>query len=127
MDYRKQATDFCKKHGVKMVVGSADYTHPSWDEKNYHYVFPVTLKKGRRQMTIQFGQSLAAGAEEPSEYDVLACITKYDPGSFEDFCGEFGYDTDSRRAERTWKAVSREWRQVERVFGGVLDELREIA
>ena len=33
-----------------------------------------------------------------SAYDLLACITKSDPGNFRDFCSDFGYDTDSRKA-----------------------------
>lgn len=45
----------------------------------------------------------------PSAYDVLASITKYDPGTFENFCGDFGYDTDSRKAEVTYKQVIAEY------------------
>lgn len=45
----------------------------------------------------------------PTAYDIIACLTKYDPGTFEDFCSEFGYDEDSRRAERTYNAVKEEW------------------
>ncbi|MCK9597963.1 MAG: hypothetical protein M0R06_02910 [Sphaerochaeta sp.] len=48
----------------------------------------------------------------PSAYDVLACLTKYDPGSFENFCGDFGYDTDSRKAEKIYKDVLNEWHNV---------------
>ena len=64
----------------------------------------------------------------PTEYDVLTCITKSDPGSFEDFCGEFGCDTDSRKAERTYKAVKREWEAVKLVFGDgeCLEALQEM-
>ena len=127
MDYRKQANDFCKKHGVKMVVGEADWGHPSWDTKEGHYVFPVTLKRKGRQMSLRFWQSLAAGAEEPEAYDVLACLTKYDPGTFKEFCAEF-YGHDERYdSKQVYKAVCREWKAVERVFGDVLEELREIA
>ena len=52
----------------------------------------------------------------PNAYDVLACITKYDVGTFEDFCGDFGYDTDSRTAEKTYKAVYNEWLNVCRIW-----------
>lgn len=54
--------------------------------------------------------------KHPSNYDVLACLTKYDPGTFENFCSEFGYDTDSRKAFKTYKAVRREWKNIERLF-----------
>jgi hypothetical protein len=37
--------------------------------------------------------------------------------SFEDFCGNFGYDTDSRKAERLYRACQRTNKAVRRVFG----------
>jgi hypothetical protein len=52
----------------------------------------------------------------PTAYDVLACLTKYDPGSFENFCSEFGYDTDSRKAEKTYNAVKQEYDNLARLF-----------
>jgi hypothetical protein len=63
----------------------------------------------------------------PSAYDVLTCLTKYDVGTFENFCSDFGYDTDSRTAERTYKAVLEEWQNVEKLFTSEqLEELQEI-
>ena len=61
-------------------------------------------------------------------YDVLACIEKNEPGSFEDFCSEFGCDSDSRRAEETWRDVCDQWKKT-RAFFSVqeLEELAEIA
>lgn len=65
--------------------------------------------------------------EAPTEYDLLACLTKYDVGTFEDFCGEFGYDTDSRKAEDTYKAVKEEYEKVCALFTDEeLTELQEI-
>lgn len=62
----------------------------------------------------------------PSMYSVLTCLTKSDPGTFDDFCSEFGYDSDSISALRTYKAVCKEWQNVENLFSDVLDELQEI-
>lgn len=63
----------------------------------------------------------------PSAYDVIACLTKYDPFSFENFCSDFGYDTDSRSAERTYKAVKKEWNQVSKFFTPQeIEEMQEI-
>jgi len=45
----------------------------------------------------------------PTVYDILACLQKYDVGSFEDFCSEFGYDEDSKTAEKTYNAVVEEY------------------
>ena len=52
----------------------------------------------------------------PNEYDVLACLEKYDVGTFEDFCSEFGYDEDSRTAERIYIAVIKEYKDLTRIF-----------
>jgi len=63
----------------------------------------------------------------PTAYSVLACLTKYDPGSFENFCSEYGYDADSRRAEKTYKAVVDEYNNVSRLFSDEeLQEMQEI-
>jgi hypothetical protein len=63
----------------------------------------------------------------PSEYSILACLTKYDPGSFVDFCSEFGYKEDSRTAERTYNAVVKEWQNVCMFWNDdEIEELREI-
>lgn len=41
---------------------------------------------------------------QPSAGSVLMCLEHSNPGTFEDFCDEYGYDTDSRKAEKTWRA-----------------------
>lgn len=53
---------------------------------------------------------------EPTLYDVLTCLQKYDVGTFEDFCSDYGYDTDSRTAFKTYKAVVKEFQAMERLF-----------
>ena len=63
----------------------------------------------------------------PSAYDVLACITKYDPGTFENFCSEYGYNEDSRSAEKIYFAVQKEYTQLARLFTAEqMKELQEI-
>jgi len=52
----------------------------------------------------------------PNAYSVLACLQKYDVGTFENFCSEFGYDTDSKTAEKTYLAVKDEYLNVCRLF-----------
>jgi len=63
----------------------------------------------------------------PDEYNVLACLQKYDVGTFEDFCSGFGYDEDSRTAERVYIAVTKEYKDLTRIFTEEqMEELREI-
>jgi hypothetical protein len=65
---------------------------------------------------------------KPTNYDILACLTKYNPGTFENFCSDFGYDTDSKKAEKTYNAVKDEWLNISRIFNdSELQELREIS
>jgi hypothetical protein len=69
-----------------------------------------------------------AQPEIPSAYTILSSITTHDPGTFRDFCYDYGYDMDSRKAERTYFAVQDEWERVRKFFSAdELDELREIA
>jgi len=126
MDYQQQAIDFAIKHGVTLKVGKPTYGKHFPDDKQSRYIFRCTLERNGVEYSFNFGQSLASGNTEPTMYDVLTCLEKYDHPTFEDFCGEFGYDTDSRSAEKTYDAVRTEYEAVVVLFGDVMDELREI-
>lgn len=67
-------------------------------------------KKARAELAIKQKEA------RPTCYDVLACLTKYDPGTFEDFCSEYGYNEDSRTAERIYIAVHKEFANLKRIF-----------
>ena len=126
-DYTKQAYKFASKYGVKLsVIGEPEYRKYFADDKEQRFVFKLRLTRNKKQYTFTFGQSISEGSKEPNLYDVLACLTKYDPYSFEDFCSEYGYDSDSRKAEKIYNAVCKEWVAVERLFGDCLDDLREV-
>ena len=127
MNYQEQAEQFAKKVGLKMtIVGEPEYKKHFNSDKQNRYVFKVRLSRLGKSYTFNFGQSIRAGAEEPSLYDVLTCLQKYDVGTFQNFCGDFGYDTDNRSAERIYKAVCKEFANVERLFSDIIEELQEI-
>lgn len=56
----------------------------------------------------------------PTEYDILACLTKYDVGSMDDFMHEFGYEIkctkDMTDFINTYNAVVKEYNDVRRCF-----------
>ena len=57
----------------------------------------------------------------PTAYSLLACLQKYDPGTFRNFCGDFGYSDDSIKALETYKAAQEEFEKVRLFF--TADEL----
>lgn len=112
----KQTEDFLKKFGVKVKAGKPEFKKHFADDEYPRYVFPVTISRGRRRMTISFGQSYADGRKPPSAYEVLAAMVKSDPGDFEWFCRMYGCNPDSRKDEKTWKACTAEWAKTLRVL-----------
>ena len=65
--------------------------------------------------------------EFPTAYDVLAGLTKYDVGNFENFCSEFGYSSDSIKAEKTYKLVLKEFEMVRQLWSDEeIELLREV-
>lgn len=64
---------------------------------------------------------------KPTAYDVLACLTKHDCGSFDNFCLEYGYSNDSIRALKTYLACGKEYEALCRIFDSKqVEALREI-
>lgn len=150
-EYIKQATDFLQKTHSKMkieYVGLA--VNKEWKEKEKRCLYEITLTSPRGSMIFDFWDSirnteirtmpfnaynvqankeLAAKkkAAVPSVYDVLACLQKCDPGTFENFCLDYGYDEDSRTAIRVYLAVQNEYTQLARLFTPEqMEELAEI-
>jgi len=63
----------------------------------------------------------------PNPYDVLTCLQKNDVGTFEEFCNDFGYDIDSKKAENTYNALYEEYKSLCALFSdSELQELQEI-
>ena len=124
--YNKGAYLIADAIGLKMKVGASEYKKHLIGDKESRYVFKITLKKDGKQYTFNFGQSIAEGSNEPTLYDILCCLQKYDVGTFEEFCSEFGYDNDSRQAEKIYKGVVKEFEGMERLFNSEELELLSI-
>jgi len=128
MNYTKQAVELAKKMNLKLYVKGVSYGKHFPEDKQDRCIFTMKLQRGKKSYTFKFGQSIAAGEEEPTMYDVLTCLQKYDVGSFEEFCANFGYSTDSITAHKTYKAVCKEYAAMKRLFtNDELEQLQEIA
>lgn len=114
---------FVNKYGVKMSVEWADENKnaPDWTEANH---FKVTLRMGKKRLTTYFSQGYGIKGE-PKAADVLYCLASDAAGweenqSFEDWAANYGYDEDRRKAERIYKVVEKQARELKRFLG---DEL----
>lgn len=86
-----------------------------WDKNNFnHYVVKVKNNDNNKRTSFDFWVGSALGKNYfNSDYELLNAFYAFcsdglsSLDGFENFCSEFGYDTDSRRAERTFKACKR--------------------
>lgn len=128
--YDKQAMDFLKSTNTDLTIKFIKNDYHFDGDKEKRDIYKFTFKRGSRSFYGQFGQSISDIIHkpiEPTAYDILACLTKYDPGTFEDFCREFGYDTDSRSAEKTYNAVCEEYEKVKTIWTDAeIEQLAEI-
>lgn len=147
-EYEIHAAEVLAKYKIEFRAAFI-FHGPYWpDDKESRNVWELILARGewkeKKTVSFRFGQSIADSTfrrfndkvspleptqrNKPTSYDLLACLTKNDPGTFGDFCGDFGYDTDSRRAEKTYFAVQEEWEKVRAFFKPEeMEEIREIA
>ena len=127
-DYEKQAIDFMEKTGTKIKFKSVKYDYHFFDDTKKRNIYKIVIKRNGKQMTIHFGQSYINTelGNPPVYHNMLACLTKEDPGDLYDFCDCFGYDWDDENAQKTHKLCEREWQKVNNLFEDVIDELREI-
>lgn len=128
-EYEKQAADFLKRNGAKMTISLKDGYAPLTGGRLYR----VRIDRDHKTWSFDFSDSVynMRHGKRPTKYDVLACIEKYQPDpDFIEFGKEYGYDIDSwqdvKRVQRIHKAVQKEYNNVIRIFGDVIDELAEI-
>jgi hypothetical protein len=108
-DSQAKLADLIAKHGI---VAKAEWdsrpvsTGTDWAPGTSHYRVSLRRADDRRQrLTVPFHMG-SAHTDEPTAEDVLDCLLSdaNTPEDFEEFCSEYGYDTDSRKAEKTHRA-----------------------
>lgn len=144
-EFHEQAMNFCKNNNILI---SCEYLKTDFyfdDDTEKRDIYRIYIEKfGFDNTTIideyklKFGDSLTNTKSNPKKYynghnqedlaySVLTSITKYEPGTFNDFCNDYGYDSDSRKAKKLYEEVHKEWKAVARIFHDCLDELRLIS
>lgn len=137
--YREQADNFLSKHGITFKyinlgseVSRIDPKHNNYKYYKYSAIFERFSNKTQRMISVSFEFHDSISSYEKNikriyAYDILASLTKYNPCMFSDFCMEYGYDEDSRKAFEVYTAVCKEWRKVSSFFEPEeIEEMREI-
>ena len=130
-EYTKQTRDFLQKTGTQLKIKYFGTDKYFFDDKEVRNIYRCVLKNKRGQYTFKFGDSITSTTKniKPTEYDVLACMTKYDVGTFENFISDFGYSIDTKedynKVSKIYKAVRKEYNALCRLF--TLEELEELA
>jgi hypothetical protein len=139
-EYDQQAASFLNRYGITCNIRRADphgpgYA-PQWAEAGEPHgnQYRVTLTgNGRGKLSFDFWGSIRDRelGEDPTPYDVLACVSAdiYCPDSFPEFCSDYGYDEDSRRAFATWERCNEFGRELREFFRepAMQEDLAEIS
>jgi hypothetical protein len=120
---------FITTAGLTMTANRRDSNPnmPNWEDARH---WTCTIQKPRPsdaihyelyKFSIPFSQG-SAHKDEPKLEDVLNCLASdasgYDNArSFEDWCNEYDYDTDSRESEATYNAVKEQSEELKSFLG----------
>ena len=122
-EYVKQAKDFLKSCNATMKITRIGCEqNKNWNDKSYHNTYRATIKTPIGSMLVKFWDSVynTERGIEPTEYDILACLEKYDVGTIDDFVSEFGYEvnewSDVKRIQNIYNAVKRQYKSLCRCF-----------
>lgn len=119
--------EFAEANKIKIENEYADsnpnMADPNWQANHYK----VILKTGRKQFTTYFSQGYGISGE-PTVEGVLDCLASDAAGfenaqSFEDWANEYGYDTDSRKAEKTYNIIGRQAKRLKNFLGNKYETL----
>lgn len=102
------------------VAHKGSFTIDNWA----HDKWSVTLTLDGRRMTTTFKMGLGHNGSAPDVASVLSSLVLDASAgelTFEDYCSEFGADTDSIKARATWRACKRTAARVRAFLGEHFD------
>lgn len=122
-EYVKQAKDFLTSCNSTMkIIQIGCEQNKNWNDNGWHNTYRATIKTPMGSMWVKFWDSVynTERGIEPNEYDILACLEKYDVGTIDDFVSEFGYEvnewSDVKRIQNIYNAVKRQYKSLCRCF-----------
>jgi hypothetical protein len=117
----KTMNEFVTENRIRISSEWTDSNPNMIDSRNMNH-YKVTLRRGRKQMSLYFSMGYGLRGE-PDAASVIDCLVSDSYAAdvdFEDWCSEFGYDVDSRKAEYTYKICVRQGIKLKRFLGSEL-------
>jgi len=90
-----------------------------WADESFHY--KIHIRKGRKSFSTYYSIG-SLNTEAPDLAEVLHSLASDMAGfenarDFEDWASEYGYDSDSRRAERTFRSIETQSNKLKTFLG----------
>lgn len=119
--------EFLTRHNVTVTFEFIGQRVPSWGGKPVN-AYWFTIERDGMEYSNTFYDSVYNTQKgiEPTPYSLLACLQKYEVGTYHEFCNEFGYNPYDAESEKIYTAVVHEEINVQRLFGDCMEELQEI-
>lgn len=145
-EYEQQAINFLKECNATLTVNFSHIgKNELWDDKDLREIYHFTITTPLGSYTSLFydsvhnyqqklkaekvlkehawfrdmenhQQAIKAKNHVPNAYDILACLDGYMPSTFEEFCWEYGYNTDSIRALKTYMECQKQYSGLSKIF-----------
>jgi hypothetical protein len=100
-----------------------------WSKENFNnHMVKVTNRDTQQSITFEFWASIS-NPKLKTEYDILNAfhcfVSDTIAGSytFEEFCSEFGYNSDSRQAEKIYRKCKKQLEKLKKIYDGDIYEL----
>lgn len=131
IDTATTLADFIAAHGITATTERTDHNpHMTEESKN---VAPrlgmpamdhwrVRLQRPGKRMSTYFSMGAGHHGKAPEAADVLDCLASDSAGvenaqGFDDWASEYGYDTDSRKAHKTYIICKRQAERLQKFLG----------
>ena len=116
--------EFIEMHAVRMKECNKIHQSPYMpDFKGDHWEIVLHMPgKGINEFVTYFSKGIGHKGKRPTVSEVLDCIASDASGyensnSFEDWANDYGYDPDSRKAEKIYRLVEQESRELKTFLG----------
>jgi hypothetical protein len=113
--------DFVKSNKIRFRCEWAE-NNPHMDDSANMDNWKCQLRCNGRTMTVYFSKGIGHHGAEPTAEELLDCLASdassvENTNGFEDWAVDLGYDTDSRKAHRTYKTIERQASKLKALLG----------